>query len=164
MGDAVAKKSDGLCGLTGQMDGCKVEFTDLGIAKPTVFPEYHQNPQRQQEEEKPEAKPEAEEGEDYLLAFLVAGALLCMAMPMAYYVLKHLKAKKKYDASNVGASKALSMEEGKAIDEKKPAEDDNTSTLAPSSDKHSEASFNCGVDDDATSNLSIARAVNEQDV
>lgn len=166
LSDAVAKNSDGLCGLTGQMEGCKVEFTDLGVAKPTVFPENHQNPQKQQEEEKPEAKPEAEEGEDYLLAFLVAGALLCMAMPMAYYVFKHLKAKRKYNASNVEASKASSMEEGKAIDEKKPTEDenDNASTLAPSSDKQSEASLNGDVDDDAKSNLSIVKTLNEQDI
>lgn len=164
--DAVAKNSDGLCGLTGQMEGCKVEFTDLGVAKPTIFPEYHQNPQRQQEEEKPEAKPEAEEDEDYLLALIAAGALLCMAMPMAYYVFKHLKAKKKYDASNMEASKASSMEEGKAIDEKKHTEDenDNASTLAPSSDKQSEASLNGGVDDDAKSNLSIVKALNEKDI
>jgi len=148
------------------MEGCKVEFTDLGVAKPTIFPEYHQNPQRQQEEEKPEAKPEAEEDEDYLLVIVAAGALLCIAMPMAYYVFKHLKAKKKYDASNMEASKASSMEEGKAIDEEKPTEDenDNASTLAPSSDKQSEASLNGEIDDDAKSNLSIVKALNEQDI
>merc|ERR1719311_1465170 len=110
--------------------------------------------------------PEAEEGEDYLLALLVAGALLCMAMPMAYYVFKHLKAKKKYGASNMEVSKASSMEEGKAIDEKKPTEDenDNASTLAPSSDKQSEASLNGEVDDDAKSNPSIVKALSEQDI
>merc|ERR1712118_214123 len=130
-------------------------------------------PQTSQEpQEKMEAETQTEDcnyscwGVNLLIA---GGALVLISVPMAYFAYKLLYANKKKDNTPAGATykesvEASSMEEGKAVDQEKPAEDDNTSTLAPSSDKQSEPSLNGDVEDDKKSDLSVLKALSDQNI
>jgi len=142
---AAKMNSADLCALTGApLEGCKVEFTDLGVAAPTVRPMPKQRPQQEEEEAE-------EPGEDYLLVAVAGGVsafcLLTLALCYAYRAY-HKSAKENAESTFSGVT--ASMEEGKAleernlpVDEKKPMEEenDNASTVTPSSDKQSEPSL-----------------------
>jgi len=170
---AVEQNANDLCALTGpiQVGNCEVQFTDLGVAQPTTLPQHHIVKQPQTPQEETEAEGQAEEcnvscwGMNLLIA---GGALILIAVPMTYFAYKLFYANKKQgdtpiDATTAESVKASSMEEG-SIDKEKPVEDDNTSTLAPSSDKQSEPSLNGDIDDDKKSDLSIVKALSEQDI
>lgn len=68
-----------------------------------------------------------------------------------------------------GGGKATDAEEGKAIDEKKPAEDeiDNSSTVSPSSDAPSEPSINGDVENASNAStpaLAVVKALSDQNI
>jgi hypothetical protein len=173
LGNAVSKNADDFCALTGAESAgpCEVQFTDLGIAAPNVRPEHHKLPQSPQDEtEETETTEECNYSCWGMNLMIGGGALFAIMVPMAYFAYKLFYAKKKdSDAAtteqfaSVQSVEAVSMEEGKAVVQNKPAEEDNTSTLAPSSDK-SEPSLNGDVEEDAKSNLSIIKALSAQEI
>eukprot|EP00746_Dinoflagellata_sp_MGD_P154965 gnl/MRDRNA2_/MRDRNA2_85137_c0_seq1.p1 gnl/MRDRNA2_/MRDRNA2_85137_c0~~gnl/MRDRNA2_/MRDRNA2_85137_c0_seq1.p1 ORF type:complete len:631 (+),score=154.99 gnl/MRDRNA2_/MRDRNA2_85137_c0_seq1:94-1986(+) len=177
---AVEQNADGLCALTDNAHNAdslakppctEVQFTDLGVAMPTTRPEHHKRPQTPQEETETEVQAEEECKDSFscggMNLLLAGGAFLIISVPMAYFAYKRFYANKKQDNAPAASAEASSMEEGKAnevveaavIDKQKPAEDDNTSTLAPSSDKQSEPSLNGDIEDDKKSDLSSVKAV-----
>jgi len=151
LSDAISKNAADLCVLTGaSLEGCNVEFKDLGVALPTIFPVVHR-PLVVTEEGKNEVTSEEEQDNRLLIGALSVAAIafVAIAVSVCFFVRRHLctifpASLKAAEAANVTESKAMELEEGKAVDEKKPTEEeiDNASTLAPSSDKHSEPSLN----------------------
>lgn len=159
---AVAKNAADLCALTrSSIEGCKVEFKDLGVVRPTIQPVQKQRPQQQQEDTEDEEK---ESLYPAIIAYLAtAWFVVSLLVGVGFYMFKirQRKSKKEADAAHVEAKAVeseltASIEEGKLADEKKPAEDqsDNNSTVAPSSDKQSESSING--DAESASNVDLA--------
>lgn len=138
-----------LCALTGApVEGCKVEFKNLGVAKPDVRPVSTKRPPQQQQEPKVE-----EEGFDFMiLAYCaLAGAALLKIVVCLYCIKSRTSKKDAYAADTAkatGNDATVSMEEGtvcKVVNEKKPAKDevdDNCSTASPTSEPRSEPSLN----------------------
>jgi len=177
---AVAKNAADLCALTGAPpEGCNVEITDLGRARPTIRPVRNQK-----------QRTEDEEGED--LAYQIAGIIvICVACTavlgfcvsvVAWHIYQSRKAKNNVPAST--EDKAAESEEGRIatveekpvlplepakaaepVEEQKPVEDDNTSTLCPSnSDKQSEASRDAENSSTPESGLAIFKALSHGDL
>jgi len=72
-------------------------------------------------------------------------------------------------AFSMEEGKATDAEEGKAIDEKKPAEDeiDNSSTVSPSSDAPSEPSINGDAENASNAStpaLAVVKALSDQNI
>eukprot|EP00746_Dinoflagellata_sp_MGD_P067274 gnl/MRDRNA2_/MRDRNA2_27768_c0_seq1.p1 gnl/MRDRNA2_/MRDRNA2_27768_c0~~gnl/MRDRNA2_/MRDRNA2_27768_c0_seq1.p1 ORF type:complete len:647 (+),score=142.86 gnl/MRDRNA2_/MRDRNA2_27768_c0_seq1:140-1942(+) len=179
---AVEHNAGDLCGLTGtSLEGCQVEFTDLGVAKPSVRPlprPRAHDQQEQQERAKEEAQPEKSTNIGAVLGIVAA---FCVVKIGIYYKLfrsgKKREAYKTEEATQaVQSDVTVALEEGKALDasnaqqgdksadEKERGDEvaDNTSTLAPSSDKQSEPSLNGDLD--TKSDLSILKALSNQDI
>jgi len=169
--NAISNNAADLCALTGtSLEGCNVELKDLGVASGSVSI--------------------VDEGsqlgnvfvDNMLIIVYCAAALGVLAAScMFYYMIKFYKAKmtKKANKAPTTAAEAsaaaeskvtASMEEGKtpstAFDEKKLADDqsDNNSTLAPSSDKQSDASVNGDAEDMSSPDLSVVKALSEQSI
>lgn len=174
---AVSEHAADLCDLTGAPpedfetyeEACKIEFTDLGLVSPSVKPV--QRPQ--QEEQKVEAEPE--KGFDFMiLAYCAAAVALLFKISVCLYMVKSRRAKGISEPSADAAfsmeeGKATDAEEGKAIDEKKPAEDeiDNSSTVSPSSDAPSEPSINGDVENASNAStpaLAVVKALSDQNI
>jgi len=141
--NAVTKNAADLCAVTGgQVEGCNVEFKDLGIAKASVA-------------EKTERKPSTCGGSDdsnptAMIAVVVGGTVGLLSILVIYHVFraKARKAKQQTDASTNKTSDTVdhqvtaSMEEGKSLDDKKvDDESDKQSTDCPSSDAQSDTNI-----------------------
>jgi hypothetical protein len=175
---AIEQNAADLCALTGaSLEGCQVEFTDLGVAQPSVRPMPTQRVQEQQEGAKEETQPE--KSYDPTMVIVLVSAFCVLKLAICYKVLKGGKAKayEPEEATKAAESEAtVALEEGKALevgkaqqgdkslDEKERGDEvaDNASTLAPSSDKQSEPSLNGDID--TKSDLSIIKALTEQDI
>lgn len=172
----VATNAPDLCGLTGaSLETCKVEFKDLGVAKPSIRPV-----RQPQEESEDKVDPKKETGISFLMIkCLVATAwfVISIVLGCCFAALKKRKtvsSRVESDPDLVDATQAkesevtTSMEEGNAVEEKKPVEDDldNNSTLAPSSDKQSEASLNGDIENnsDPDQDLAVVKALSDQNL
>eukprot|EP00746_Dinoflagellata_sp_MGD_P166765 gnl/MRDRNA2_/MRDRNA2_96886_c0_seq1.p1 gnl/MRDRNA2_/MRDRNA2_96886_c0~~gnl/MRDRNA2_/MRDRNA2_96886_c0_seq1.p1 ORF type:complete len:780 (-),score=170.16 gnl/MRDRNA2_/MRDRNA2_96886_c0_seq1:616-2955(-) len=196
--EVVVNNAADLCALSGaSVSECAVEFKELGVARPSVWPVPEQRPggsrdQNRQEEE------QAEEGSDMKIFALCAVSLGLLGLFVVglFGVKRYSRYKYAKSAQTaIGCSEppvkeafaatlsdeAASMEEGKASDFTKPVEDDdNNSTLAPSSDKQSEPdklsdkqsepgeqnepSSKGDIQDGAKPVLSVVRALSDQSI
>jgi hypothetical protein len=173
---AVDHNNAELCALTGAaVEGCKVEFTDLGVAMPSVKPVAQQRPQQQQESEE-----EAQSGKTNTTMVVIVICAICSLELVACYKLVRSRKKKQEscgaasEAKNAAESEVTSMEEGKALDDKdltpdqkkfKEEEIDNASTASPSSeDKKSEPSLNGDVETTSEPSLVTVKALSEQNI
>jgi hypothetical protein len=180
---AIEKNAADLCALTGaSLEGCNVEFTDLGVARPSVRPMPRARPQEQEQETEEETEPDTGFNPITVIVFVAAFGVLKLAI--CFFMVKSGKTKHEAYMKEEGATKTaetevtVSMEEGKAVETVKDQQDgkavddnkrgeeevDNTSTLAPSSDKQSEPSLNGDVEEDKKSDLSILKALSQQDI
>merc|ERR1711904_419334 len=150
-------------------EGCKVEFTDLGVATATVDPVPKQRPQQQQEET--EAEPER--GFNMIAVISFVSVFCVMKLTVCCYLARSGKKSGEANCTQEPAKVALpTPDEGKALeevtapDEKKSREEeiDNNSTVPPSSDKQSEPSLNGDAEEDTKSDLSVLKALSAQDI
>merc|ERR1711904_658839 len=157
-------------------EGCKVEFTDLGVATATVDPVPKQRPQQQQEET--EAEPER--GFNMIAVISFVSVFCVMKLTVCCYLARSGKKSGEANYTQEPAKVALptpdegkaleevtaSMEEGKTPGEKKSREEeiDNNSTVPPSSDKQSDPSLNGDAEEDTKSDLSVLKALSAQDI
>jgi hypothetical protein len=138
--DADAKNAAELCALTGgPLEGCKVEFKNLGFVSPSVKPF---KPEHRTEQQQTETQ-----ADDNYSQYVLIGVCAIAAALLAMYVVHRYR---KTNNVAVEANKAyeikvkVSMEEG-TVEGKPVEEDDNTSTNCPSnSDKQSEPSLSDG--------------------
>jgi hypothetical protein len=178
--EAVEHNAADLCGLTGaSLEGCHVEFTDLGVAKPSVRRVPRQRNQEQQEGTKEETQ--SKKSFDPVIVIALVSTFCVLKLGICYKMFKSGKAKreayaKEEDTKAAESEVTVALEEGKDLeagkaqqgdkspDEKECADEvaDNASTLAPSSDKQSEPSLHGDID--TKSDLSILRALSEQDI
>jgi hypothetical protein len=172
---AVGRKSADLCALTGApLEGCKVEFTHLGVATPSVRPMPKQRPQQQEEAQGQSGK----SSNSVAVAVVVSGFCLLKLALWCYLGRSGKKKQEPYASAidvdnNVESQVTSSMEEGKGLEEKKlhfdektsmEQENDNASTLAPSSDKQSEPSNQGDVETTSQASLVILKALSEGNV
>jgi hypothetical protein len=174
---AVDHNGADLCALTGApLEGCKVEFTDLGVAMPSVRPTPKQGSEQQDEEE--EETLESDKGFNPVAVAAFISAFVVLKLALYCYVVRSSK-KKQESYATVIPNKAAesdvtaSMEEGKALEEKnldldeqalKVEENDNASTLAPSSEKQSEPSLNGDDETKSEASLVILKALSEGNI
>lgn len=168
--DAVSKNANDLCALAGaSLEGCNVEFKDLGIATPSIRPVRVERPRPHPSSEEPE------KGFNMMIIVYCAIFLLIKIAVLCCVFKKH-KATKEAPAVTVETTivaenkVTASMEEGKALDYKTPSDEiDNSSTVPPSSDKQSEPSLNGDAEHSSRpssprSNLSVVRALSNQNI
>jgi len=153
--DVVANNADDLCALTGDKQGCEVQFTDLGRAQPSIRPVGRLDKLKQEVQETANDA-EVEKDSKSVVALIVGGSVALISLLLVFFGLKVYRSKRRENKEMETTVKASAMEEGKAIDEKKPTEEvnDNASTVTPSSDKQSEPSLNGDVEDDVKSSHS----------
>lgn len=181
---AATNNAADLCALTGaSLEGCQVEFTDLGVAQPSVRPVPKQPTQEQQEtKEETQESGESSQKTNHLPVIVFVSAFALLKLVVCFFMVKsrNAQAEAREEATKMAETEVtLSMEEGKAqqeekaVDEKKSGDEevDNTSTLAPSSDKQSEPSLNGdveedkkSVEEDKKSDLSVLKALSQQDI
>jgi len=148
----VADNAAELCALTGSaVEGCNVEFKDLGIAMPSIRPVRQQQLQQQQEQEE-------EAQTDNMLTVIAVGASVAFVTILAAAILVTRSRKANKQASkSIGEAKSTteseataSMEEGKVdgkvVEEKAEDMSDTHSTDCPGSDKQSEPSVSGDAD------------------
>eukprot|EP00746_Dinoflagellata_sp_MGD_P110342 gnl/MRDRNA2_/MRDRNA2_47389_c0_seq2.p1 gnl/MRDRNA2_/MRDRNA2_47389_c0~~gnl/MRDRNA2_/MRDRNA2_47389_c0_seq2.p1 ORF type:complete len:285 (+),score=70.39 gnl/MRDRNA2_/MRDRNA2_47389_c0_seq2:803-1657(+) len=186
--NGIAENAKELCALAGSaLEGCNVEFKDLGIAKATVSPVPVESTEGPRQESK---ETETKRGKKNIflefasfewchcqvglilgttvavLALLVA--LCCFVRSCRQNKLARYSMDKANDNTELEAT--ASMEEGNAL-EKQAVDDegDDSSTVTPTSDKHSEPSV-CGdadVKDDEEGSqrgLAAVKALSEQSI
>jgi hypothetical protein len=184
---AVGMNNADLCALTGApLEGCTVEFTVLGVATPSVWPVPKRRPHQQNSEEEDERTPDQNVT---IIIFLSTFCFLKLALIGAYLGNKSRKKQQEAHASANDADKnaesqvTASMEEGKALEEKNThldalglpigntnekapveEENDNASTLAPSSDKQSEPSVQGDAETASQASLVILKALSGGDI
>jgi hypothetical protein len=141
--DDDAKNAAELCALTGgPLEGCKVQFKDLGFVSPSVKP-FKPEPRTEQQQI-------AQEGGDINYMFIAvcaiaAAMLLLVAMCTKYLARRYRKA----NEAKTYETKVWKMEEGNTVEGKPVKEEDSTSTNCPSnSEEQSEQSISEVISDD----------------
>jgi len=134
---AVADNAGALCTLatysTGPLQGCFVEFKDLGFAKPSIEPFKPVPEQRtQQQTETQDGNPQTTTIAIILVCAVAAAMLLLFAL---YKMLARSRKMKRVEVKQpYGIKVQASMEAGEPVKVNPIDEDDNNSTLCPSND------------------------------
>jgi len=148
---AISGNAAEVCALTNAaVEGCSVEFKDLGIAKGSVrpIPKPKRSPEKQQQEDRRE--------NSWVSIILIVGAFAIVKTFFLVWLCRRKASKARPTAETFGIVVVTpSMEEGnlsekqKTVDEESATkqktmeeESDNNSTVTPSSDRQSECSIN----------------------